>query len=80
MPIRGWSSRTRGGARRRFWAPALALAGAETLGQLVHHRREELGIAAANLRSLTTARGWLGDLEADTARSEARLPAAHSPP
>ncbi len=60
----------------RFWAPALALTGAETLGQLVHHRREELGIAAAQLESLTTERGWLDDLEADRLDLRRRLPAS----
>lgn len=61
---------------RRFWEPALALAGAETLGQLVHHRREELRLAAAELEDVTAARGWLGDLEADTLGLRRVVPAA----
>jgi hypothetical protein len=60
----------------RFWEPALALTGAETLGQLVHHRREELGVAAAQLESVTTERGWLDDLEADRLDLRRRLPAS----
>jgi len=60
---------------RRFWQPALALAGAETLGQLVHHRREELRIAPTDLEAVTDARGWLSDLEADTLDLRRALPA-----
>ena len=50
---------------RPFWGPALALAGAETLGQLVHHRREELGVATDELESLAESRGWLEAFEGD---------------
>ena len=57
----------------RFSAPALALTGAGTLGQLVRHRREELGIAAAQLGYLATERGWLDDLEADQLDLQAPL-------
>ncbi|MGO9956183.1 MAG: hypothetical protein ACLP50_09435 [Solirubrobacteraceae bacterium] len=59
----------------RFWAPALALAGAETLGQLVNHRREELRVAVAELESVTGQRGWLPDLEADQLDLRRTLPA-----
>jgi hypothetical protein len=50
---------------RPFWGPALALAGAETLGQLVHHRREELGVATDELESLADTRNWLDAFEGD---------------
>ncbi len=63
-------------AVRRFWAPALTLAGAETLGQLVHHRREELGVAVDELESVTTAGGWLSDLEDDRLELRSALPSS----
>jgi hypothetical protein len=50
---------------RPFWGPALALAGAETLGQLVHHRREELGVTTDELESVADTRNWLEAFEGD---------------
>jgi hypothetical protein len=38
---------------RRFWAPVLALSGAATLGELVRHRRTELGLAKDIVPRLT---------------------------
>ncbi|MGA2163943.1 MAG: hypothetical protein ABSH36_05690 [Solirubrobacteraceae bacterium] len=49
-----------------FWEPTLALAGAATLGQLVHHRREELQIPAGDIERLSQPHGWLTGLENDT--------------
>ncbi|MGI8411620.1 MAG: hypothetical protein ACR2LV_02850 [Solirubrobacteraceae bacterium] len=59
----------------RFWQPALALAGAETLGQLVHHRREELGVTVSQLESVVDASGWLDALESDRLDLRRALPA-----
>jgi hypothetical protein len=53
------------GAARPFWEPTLALAGAATLGEVVRHRREELGLAAAELARLADGEGWLDTLERD---------------
>lgn len=63
------------GLAHRFWQPALALAGAETLGQLVHHRREELRVSAAQLESVLDTRGWLDALETDRLDLRRVLPA-----
>jgi hypothetical protein len=59
----------------RFWQPALALAGVETLGQLVHHRREELGVAVAELEAVSDVPGWLAELEDDRLDLRRTLPA-----
>jgi hypothetical protein len=61
-------------ANRIFWAPAMALAGAATLGQLVHHRREELQVAAEDVEALGETRGWLADFERDSLDVRAVLP------
>lgn len=52
-----------GEAMRVFWAPALELAGALTVGELVRHRRAELGLAIDELAEIPAA--WLDDLEHD---------------
>ena len=61
-----------------FWGPALALAGAETLGQLVHHRREELRIATGEIEWLSHPHGWLGSKA--TARRTPGVAIRASPP
>lgn len=48
-----------------FWEQTLALAGVASLGQLVAARREELGIEAEELSSLSLQQDWLQDLERD---------------
>lgn len=48
-----------------FWEPALALAGAETLGQLVAHRRRALDLDPHELEGAVRAVGWLAGLEQD---------------
>jgi hypothetical protein len=58
-----------------FWEPALALAGSLTLGQLVRHRREELGVSTQRIEALAQPHGWLRDLEADTLDLPRALPA-----
>jgi hypothetical protein len=50
---------------RPYLEPNLALAGVATLGQLVAHRREELGIAADELEQVSLQRGWVEELERD---------------
>lgn len=52
-------------AARPFWEPTLVLAGAATLGQVVRHRREELGVARAELERLADSEDWLDALERD---------------
>ncbi len=49
-----------------YWEPTLMLAGTATLGQLVRHRRDELGVPVEEIEALSQTHGWLGDLEADT--------------
>jgi hypothetical protein len=61
-------------AVRAYWAPALALAGAATIGQLVHHRREELGVDARELESLGGIEGQLNALETDDLDLQTALP------
>jgi hypothetical protein len=50
---------------RPFWEPTLVLAGALTLGQLVHHRREELALTADELEDVGPRADWLPELEAE---------------
>lgn len=51
---------------RPFWEPALSIAGAETIGQLVAHRRQALGLRSNDLEaSIGTDAGWLDELERD---------------
>ena len=52
--------------RHAFWEPALALAGAATLGQLIRHRREELQLKPELLESASGVTGWVQDIESDT--------------
>lgn len=59
----------------RFWEPALTLAGAATLGELVRHRREELAKADAELRHLSGDCGWLPAFERDELDLRRALPA-----
>lgn len=49
----------------RFWEPALVLAGAATLGELVRHRREELRLAETDLEAEIGQPGWASGLERD---------------
>lgn len=62
-------------AAQPYWEPTLALAGAATLGQLVAHRRAELGIAPADLEQASGRHGWLTDLETDHLDVGTALPA-----
>lgn len=52
-----------GEALRVFWLPALALAGAGSLGEVVRHRRDELDLALDGLGDVPAA--WVEDLEHD---------------
>jgi len=58
-----------------FWEPALALAGAATLGELLRHRREELAIAAVALEGISGETGWLDAVEEDSVDPRQALPA-----
>lgn len=51
-----------GEALRGFWRPALMLAGALSLGEVVRHRREELALA---VEALELPADWVEDLEHD---------------
>jgi hypothetical protein len=57
-----------------YWRPVLKLAGAATLGEVVRHRRDELGDAAA-VRELAGAADWLEPLERDELDIRRALPA-----
>jgi hypothetical protein len=59
-----------------FWGPALTLAGALTIGQLVAHRREELALATNELETVATGSGWLSRLERDELDLRRSLPPA----
>ncbi|MBS1881493.1 MAG: hypothetical protein JSS97_00885 [Actinobacteria bacterium] len=51
---------------RPFWEPALSIAGAETIGQLVAHRRQALGLQPDDLEaSIVADAGWVDELEGD---------------
>lgn len=58
---------------RHFWEPALALAGALTLGQLVAHRRSELVVPVDELEALVGP-GGLARLERDELDVRRSLP------
>lgn len=58
-----------------FWEPTLILAGSLTLGQLVHHRRDELGLQPAELEAVGRETGWLARLERDELDVRSALPA-----
>lgn len=59
---------------RRFWEPALSIAGAETIGQLVAHRRQALGLQPNELEgSISAPDGWLDELEGDRLNIRASL-------
>ena len=62
-------------AAHAFWEPTLILAGSLTLGQLVHHRRVELELPAAELEAVGRQAGWIADLERDELDLRADLPA-----
>lgn len=57
-----------------FWEPTLALAGSQTLGQLVRHRREDLNVSAESLEALAGTPNWLAAMEADTLDIPRTLP------
>jgi hypothetical protein len=57
-----------------FWALAELLGEAETFGALVHRRREQLNVDAAELGELVERPGWLGRLEGDRLDINAELP------
>lgn len=57
-----------------FWEPAELLGEAETFGALVHRRREQLNVDAAELGELVERPGWLGRLEGDRLDINAELP------
>jgi anti-sigma factor RsiW len=57
-----------------FWAPAELLGEAETFGALVHRRREQLNVSAADLGELVERPGWLERLEGDRLNINSELP------
>ncbi len=61
-------------AARFFWEPALALAGSATLGEVVRHRRDELGVEPGDLQDLADTEGWLDALERDMVDLPRALP------
>jgi hypothetical protein len=58
-----------------FWEPALALAGAATLGELLRHRREDLAIATSELEAHAGETGWIAGVEDDSVDPRQALPA-----
>ena len=58
---------------RPYLEPLSALVGSATLGQLVAHRREELGLEPGELEFVSLQRGWIDDLEHDTLDIERTL-------
>jgi hypothetical protein len=61
-------------ATKLFWKPALALAGAATLGEVVRHRRDELGVGPGELDGFAAVEGWLDALERDALDLPRALP------
>ena len=61
-------------AAHEFWQPALALAGAATLGELVRHRREEVQVDPAELPE--GGANWLKPLELDAIDLRSAVPPA----
>lgn len=57
-----------------FWESAELLGEAETFGALVHRRREQLNVDAAEFAELVERPGWLGRLEDDRLDINGELP------
>lgn len=60
-------------AAHDFWQPALALAGAATLGELVRHRRDEVKLDPAELPGVGAT--WLDPVERDAIDLRSSVPA-----